>query len=354
MMTRRYAATTLAVSGALALVVGASLVSTASASVDSQVQTARDTLANCQLLVANSTGAQRTRARDCVTDQSRILQLLGANPTPTPTAVPPTTPPATPPPTTGWPGPDNTGVPAGTTLTPWTGSCDITTPGLVIDARVFTCDVTVRATGVRITRSRINGFLDNTDTAGTFTATDSEIAQPGVRELTSVGDHGFTLLRVEVSGGNRGVYCRLSCDVRDSWIHGQRITATWHASAVRMEQGLTLVHNTLVCDAPVQVNPEGSCSASLTGYGDFAPVRGNLIQATTFRPPGTRPTAPTGDRRRASRTPTARATSGSSTTSSNAGRRTTTGTAPCTDRSVTGIRPGPATSGPTTGSATVR
>lgn len=285
--------------GTVVLAVG----SAAGASVTTQIQTAQDNLENCRLLQANATStAQRTRARDCVSDQTRILTLLGVppstSPTPPASSTPATTPPSTPPPTstptttptttppaTDFPDAQNTGVPAGVTLNPWTGSCSLTTANVTIDAMVFNCDVSVKASNVTFTRSRINGWVDNTGTAGaSFRLIDSEVLQPGVRQLTSVGDHDFAMLRTEVTGGNRGVYCQKSCDIRDSWIHGQKIKDDWHASAVRMEQQLTLVHNTLVCDAPVQPNPEGSCSASLTGYGDFAAVRDNLIQGNYFPP----------------------------------------------------------------------
>lgn len=301
MKTRRRQALIAVSIAASALVAGAVTLSSASASVSTQTQVARDMQANCQILADNSSGTQQQRARACVTDQTRILQLLGAAPTSTPTvapttpepttpapttAPPTTTPPTTAPPASGWPGASNTGVPAGTTLTNWTGSCNITTPGLVIDARTLNCDVVVRAANVSFTRTRINGSVsnDSEDDRNTFSMTDSEVnATPGaVREWTGVSSNNFKLLRVEITGGNRGVYCARTCDIRDSWIHGQRITADWHASAVRMEQGLTLIHNTLVCDAPVQANPEGSCSASLTGYGDYAPVRNNLIQGNYF------------------------------------------------------------------------
>jgi hypothetical protein len=297
---KRIVLSTAAVSAA-ALILGACFLTPANASVTTQTQVARDNLANCQLLASNSTGSQLTRANQCITDQNKILRLLGGSPTPTPPATtPPTASPTvtptptptattTPPPSGDFPNADNTGVPAGTVLTPWDGTCSggvvaITTPNLLVDARSFPCNVTIRASGVRITRSRISGWIDNTDRPGTsFALVDSEVSIPTVVELTVVGNHDFSMLRVEVTGGNRGVYCQWSCDIRDSWIHGQRIQSVWHASAVRMEQQLTLVHNTLVCDAQ-PASEEGTCSASLTGYGDFAPVRDNLIQGNYFAP----------------------------------------------------------------------
>lgn len=44
-----------------------------------------------------------------------------------------------------FPGPSNTGVPAGTTLSDYTGPCTITTADTVIDSKTVTCKILVRA-----------------------------------------------------------------------------------------------------------------------------------------------------------------------------------------------------------------
>ncbi len=43
-----------------------------------------------------------------------------------------------------------------------------------------------------------------------------------------------------------------------------------------MDQNLTLVHNTITCDA-TPVPPDAGCSAAITGYGDFGVVHDNTI-----------------------------------------------------------------------------
>jgi len=67
----------------------------------------------------------------------------------------------------GWPGPNNTGVPAGTKLSTYTGPCTIQKANTVIDAKTLNCDLTILAANVTVKRSKINGlvFLD-TDRAG--------------------------------------------------------------------------------------------------------------------------------------------------------------------------------------------
>jgi hypothetical protein len=192
-----------------------------------------------------------------------------------------------PPPPAAWPDATNTGVPAGTTLTPYTGPCTITVANTVIDAATVNCDLTIQAAGVQITRSQITGSVSTPDdmatTAG-FTLTDSEVSFPTITAdgRTMVGSVNFTMLRTEVTGGNRGVYCRGNCTVQDSWVHGTLITGSLHASALRMSQHATIVHNTLNCDVADNTSG-GGCSADLTGYGDFEPVTNNLVKNNLFK-----------------------------------------------------------------------
>jgi len=173
-----------------------------------------------------------------------------------------------PPPPTGWPDASNTGVPDGVTLTTYTGPCIITVPNTVIDAQTVNCDLDIQTTGVQITRSRVNGSV-GIDVPNSVSITDSEILT-GNRLATGIASGGFTALRVEVTGGNRGILCALNCTVQDSWIHGTYVESDWHASAVRAEVNSTIRHNTLACDWLIPTPLDGGCSADLTGYPDFA------------------------------------------------------------------------------------
>ncbi|MET0715999.1 MAG: DUF4082 domain-containing protein, partial [Mycetocola sp.] len=121
-------------------------------------------------------------------------------PAPTPTPTPP------PAPASGFPSAATTGVPAGTTLASYAGPCRITTPNTVIDARIVNCDdLRIETTGVKITRSKINGKVYTYEHGiGAFTITDSEV-NAGQYEGTGIGDARFTATRVEVSGGSRSV-----------------------------------------------------------------------------------------------------------------------------------------------------
>jgi hypothetical protein len=202
---------------------------------------------------------------------------------PTNSGTPSSSPPPPPPSRSGFPDASNTGVPSGTVLSAYTGPCTITTPNTVIDAKTVSCGLQIRASGVKITRSKLgDGITVLSGSEGAVSVTDSEIiASPN---STSVGDVNFTVERSNIWGGNRGVYCYDNCTVRDSYIHGIRYTGDTHASGMRAGQRTTYEHNTIWCDAPNN-SQDGGCSADLTMYGDFTTVqyvmiRNNLFKAT--------------------------------------------------------------------------
>jgi hypothetical protein len=187
----------------------------------------------------------------------------------------------------GWPNSGNTGVPAGVTLTTYSGPMRITQPNLVIDAKIINGTLTIATTGVQIKRSKVNGTVTNEDSqvAGqtNFVLSDSEVAAPltGVRGVTG---GFFTVLRTEITGGNSGGWCS-DCTIQDSYIHGQYNTQGegYHESGYRMDQRTRLIHNAIACDA-VEGPNDGGCSAALTGYGDFQPVVDNLVDSNLFLP----------------------------------------------------------------------
>lgn len=204
-----------------------------------------------------------------------------ATPTPTPTASPTT------PPSAGgitvlgrsFPNETNTGVPAGKTLTTYTGPCTIQTNDVVIDGKIINCDMRVLAQNLKITNSVLNGaiYSDPDYFNGSFTMTDSEVRMPQSTG-TGVGDVNFTLTRVEVTGGSRSVNCAANCTVQNSYLHAQYTDKRGidHESAIRMGSNSTIRNNTLYCDA-TPVPPDAGCSAAITGYGDFAIVQKNTI-----------------------------------------------------------------------------
>ncbi|MBK7864778.1 MAG: fibronectin type III domain-containing protein [Archangiaceae bacterium] len=189
-----------------------------------------------------------------------------------------------------WPSDHTTGVPPGTVLTPYTGSCTITVNDTVIDSKTINCRLNIRALRVKILNSKINGnvWIDDPAQPYSFTISDSEIdagtTMSSINDgVSAIGKSHFVATRVNTHGGIRGIWCEYDCTVEDSYVHGQAVPlgGAAHESGIRMGDGSKLRHNAIVCDAP-DVAPDGGCSADLTGYGDFAPIRNNRIEKNLF------------------------------------------------------------------------
>jgi len=241
----------------------------------------------CGVLAVTSVGvAQAVRA--ATSDPQRATATKPAvrlnNPTGPATPLPPGPASPTAPSVGGFPNASNTGVPAGTALSAYTGPCTITAANTVIDAQTINCSLDIRAANVTVTRSVINGTIETAEnsTGFSFSISDSNV-NVGNREGTGVGAVNFTATRVHVTGGNRSMHCWHDCTIQDSYVHGQFRDSTGqvHESGIRMGQNATIRHNTIACDAP-NVPPDAGCSAGLTGYGDFGPVRNNLIDNNYF------------------------------------------------------------------------
>ena len=212
-----------------------------------------------------------------------------------------------------FPGPTTTGPNTPASMLPvYSGPCTITSPNVVIDSQVVNCrtlDVTSKAGGFVLKNSYLNGGIVQSSGSASFTVQDSSIdssiqypacsdgscpagkyACGDTNNQTSdcgVTGSNFTILRTEIVGSNRAAYCESSCVIQNSYFHG---TNLWpdksnlaHASSVREEQGLTLRHNSLWCsyNGPF-VNGEIGCSANLTGYPDFAPIKNNTVDSNLF------------------------------------------------------------------------
>ncbi|WP_052590798.1 hypothetical protein [Luteipulveratus mongoliensis] len=211
---------------------------------------------------------------------STVTQTVTHTVTASPTSSPTTTPAPD-----EWPDASNTGVPAGTLLTAYTGPNTITVNGTVIDGKTVTGDLDIEASNVIIKNSVVNGQIANYAEDfpdASFTITDSTV-NVGNTSGTGIGHGPFTATRVEVTGGNRSIDCAWQCTVEDSWVHGQFTdpSGSFHESGIRVGAYSTITHNRIACDAPF-VAPDGGCSAALTGYPDFAAVQHNKIDGNFF------------------------------------------------------------------------
>jgi hypothetical protein len=186
-----------------------------------------------------------------------------------------------------FPGPGNTGAPD-SGLTAYDGPCTIPADNTVIDRKVVSCSLDIRAANVRIRRSVVNGTISSgsdENSRNSFSLVNStlDVSPSGSRMETGVGEVNFKVIRSEIRGGNRSINCWYHCLVRNSWIHGQDTdpSGVTHESGIRMGQRGKLIGNSIGCDAP-NVPPDAGCSAPLTGYGDFGPVRDNIIDGNLF------------------------------------------------------------------------
>lgn len=198
-----------------------------------------------------------------------------------------------------WPDATTTGVPAGTVLTGYTGSCTITADDTVIDAKTVSCapdGITVRAANLVIRNSMVTGPVRlDTDRAGaagwSFSVTDSEVDATEV-QLAAICCGNLTVTRVNVHGGVTAVQCEASgptsggdltpyCYVRDSYLHGQGIPvgAQWHLGGFLTEGGdntVVLDHNYVICNAAVYP-PDGGCTGDINLLAHFGVMHGIMI-----------------------------------------------------------------------------
>lgn len=206
-----------------------------------------------------------------------------------------------------WPGAWNTGVPTGTSLTSYSGSCQITTDNTVITAKIVTCQpLEIRASNVQIVNSQTEQIWLDTDLNGasawSVSLTDSEVTVSRLMNLASVCCGDYTLTRVEVQGGDYSTQCEMgttfgtngvNCTITDSYLHGQIIdtAGNWHAGGFISEGGpnvLDLGHNFIYCDVPTNAPPfeDGGCTGDMNLLGWFgtlqdATIHNNLFGATS-------------------------------------------------------------------------
>lgn len=215
-----------------------------------------------------------------------------------------------------FPGPNNTGPNAPqSSMAAYTGPCTVTTPNTVIDSKVVNCSPLVvdpGASGLMIKNSYIMGGVIQNSGSASFTIQDSLLnnaiqypaCSPGGPSCPAglyacgdpnnqttqcgVGYQNFTILRTQIINSNRAAYCESNCTIQDNYFHG---TNLWpnvndgaHASSLRVEQFSTITHNTLACDfmGPFPPGDILGCSADISGYPDFAPIKNNTITNNLF------------------------------------------------------------------------
>jgi hypothetical protein len=212
-----------------------------------------------------------TAVLDRSRSRARPLSVTQAPGTPSPT------------PTNGFPDDSTTGVPPGTTLTPYTGPSTISVAGTVIDGKAMGC-IRVTAPGVVIRNSHISctgqtvvGAFDGAFSGEPLLLEDVEIdCQNGPG--TGVGDAFITVRRADVHGCENGFDLNQSVIIEDSYVHDLWNGAGAHADGIQFAGGhfengtlvdaalnLTIRHNTIysvgydgsLTNASIISNPRG-------------------------------------------------------------------------------------------------
>ena len=195
------------------------------------------------------------------TTSTPAVEPTTSSPTPTvePTTATPTTTTA-PPSNSTKPGPSNTGVPAGTILTPYTGPQIITTAGTVIDSNDVTGSLIIRAKNVVIRNSKIHDDPSATagiyvDDNGSATITDSEIYNFQV----GIVYNNWTAIRVNMHDMTfDNIKMASNAALRDSWIHTPKPSGDAHWDGVQVQSGVT---NTVIQGNFIDATGAGTNSA---------------------------------------------------------------------------------------------
>jgi len=184
-----------------------------------------------------------------------------------------------------WPDATNTGVPAGVTLTPYTGPTRITGT-TTIDSALITAPIVITKTGrLTLKRSKVRAeafYLVLNDEGGTFTATDCEFDGMGnTPNDSAVAGYNYTLTRCNIHGTIDGLKLGSNVVVQDSWIHDLVMSGDSHNDGAQSLGADTVLirHNTIIIG-------KGSTSAILLSTGSGAQrnvtIDGNLLGGGAF------------------------------------------------------------------------
>ncbi|MGW0431293.1 hypothetical protein ACWDV4_01895 [Micromonospora sp. NPDC003197] len=177
----------------------------------------------------------------------------------------------------GFPGPDNTGVPEGTTLRP-SGSLTISKDGQVVSGLNISGCIVVTAKNVVIRKSRItcsSQYSIKTTGAKNLLVEDVEINGMG-RNSAAVCCSDYTLRRLNISNVIDGPRLADNTVVEDSWIHHLTRVSGSHNDTLQTTGATNIVvrGNSLESYNPVTKDPLNACLmiGSTTG-----PLVSNLV-----------------------------------------------------------------------------
>lgn len=170
------------------------------------------------------------------------------------------------------PGPHNTGVPAGTTLTP-SGPIRVEQDGAIVEDLDIDGEIQILANDVTIRRVRIRSgdyypirYFDENNTG--LVIEDSEIEGTSDDVTASMSFASYTARRLNIHGGADGFKADSEVLIEDSWIHDLRNGPDQHNDGVQSTGGanVTLRNNWITggSNAAVQTGDENAATENLT------------------------------------------------------------------------------------------
>jgi len=187
-----------------------------------------------------------------------------ATPTPTPTTTPPAA---------NFPDATDTGTPAGVTL--HTCPTTITVAG-TYDSCEFSGGVTIKHTGVTITRSKIDGAVGPNDASMdgvVIQDTTIDCHCPSTsNNSTPIAIYGydFTLTRVNLFDAGHGIGPEGNNVIQDSYVHDLGGNTSAHKDGIYVGNGtnVTIKHNNIECND----GSAGGCTSAIGLLSDFGTI----------------------------------------------------------------------------------
>jgi hypothetical protein len=166
----------------------------------------------------------------------------------------------------------------------------VTKANTTLDGCRFAGELTIQASNVTITRSRVEGRVMATFqtkfSLGNLKLIDVEIDGGGKLDpagQAAIGNDDYTCIRCNIHGTGRGANLGDNVTIQDSYLHDWVYVNGAHQTAIGSNGGsnFRIIHNNLVCNSG---GP--GCSAALSLYGDFSPIKNVLIQNNLFNTDG--------------------------------------------------------------------